>query len=965
MTLCLARIAPAMVALVLALCPVAHALDGTLAVLPWTSPDAGALQPFAKECWLLAQNQDLALLLLPAGYPMPPALQALEAPTFAEGDYYLFLVEDPARADFAGETRVLYRRGRTVLLWSAGEPRLTPESRALQHGLVQPVRITLSPKAWPAVAEVVPSPGERTDFHPLVDQIVADVSQAEYVAKWQSLDDYETRYSYATQNAASAAWMHSVFRSLGLQARYHFFNMSGQRKNVVGIKPGLVHPERVVYITGHFDSTSEDNYNHAPGADDNASGTAAFLEAARVLSEYQFENTIKFVGFSGEEQGLVGSAAYVDSIAGAGEQVVGCFNADMIAYAGTDPAPPDLIIYTNSNSLTMAQLLRDACTEYYPTQVQPVVVQEAIGASDHASFWDHGYRAVLGIEEEAWGSDFCPWYHTSNDRIERYPQDYPTNCTGALIAAVAQTAVPLAPATPYLILDAVAISDDNIGSSQGNGNGVIEYGETIEVTLTLRNIGQQTAIGVTGQLQESDPFVTLLVGQAGFGNIPSGGTGSNATPFVYQVDAAVPDAHSIDFGLAVNQPPNTLAFQHVARAPDLQIVAYESSDVGGGDGDGIPEPGETVTLSITVTNQGSVGVTDCWGTLYDGPYCNADPTPRAYGALAPGGSAEGGPFTVVISPSCPELFTATLALGLDALTAYDRSDEFTFNIGDIFAADMEGGAAGWTHYMGGGSFTDQWHLETYRNHTYGGATSWKCGGNGSADYGNLLHAVLESPVFTLPDNSTLTFWHWIEAETSQSYPDHCYDGGLVQISIDGGAWQQIAPEGGYPYLIRNGSTPGPFAAETPVFSGSHGWLQETFDLAGFSGSARVRFVFGSDGADVFEGWYIDDAELILETQPAGVPEAVTIRLHPVRPNPALGTATLRLDLPRAADADVRVFDASGRQVRTVLRGRLPAGSHPLTWDGQLDGGRAAGAGIYWIRARADGREMSERVVLAR
>jgi flagellar hook assembly protein FlgD len=92
---------------------------------------------------------------------------------------------------------------------------------------------------------------------------------------------------------------------------------------------------------------------------------------------------------------------------------------------------------------------------------------------------------------------------------------------------------------------------------------------------------------------------------------------------------------------------------------------------------------------------------------------------------------------------------------------------------------------------------------------------------------------------------------------------------------------------------------------------------------------------------------------------------VTIRLHPVRPNPALGTATLRLDLPRAADADVRVFDASGRQVRTVLRGRLPAGSHPLTWDGQLDGGRAAGAGIYWIRARADGREMSERVVLAR
>lgn len=942
----------------------------TLAVLPWGEPDPAALAPLAKECWLLAQNQDLALLALPSDFPisaLPGSCRTIES-IEADGHYYLVLLEDPDRAVFEPGTRALFANGHSVLVWSAGEPRLTTESRAQLHGLIQPARITLTPKVWPTAASIVPSPRETTDFDPLVDQIVSEVSQTEYVAKWQALDDFETRYSYTTQNAASAAWMHSVFTGLGLEAHYHFFNLSGQRKNVIGILPGVTHPERVVYITGHFDSISEDPNNHAPGADDNASGATAFLEAVRILSQYQFENTIKFVGFSGEEQGLVGSAAYVDSIAAAGEEVVCCFNADMIAYRGTDPAPADLIIYTNTSSLAMANLLRDACTEYYPTQLEPVVVQEAISASDHASFWDHGYLAILAIEEEAWGPDFCPWYHTSNDRIEQYPQDYPTHCAGAMIAAVAQTAMPLSPTTPYLVLEGVAISDDNTGSSQGNGNGVVEYGETIEVTLTLRNIGGETAMGVIGHLQVSDAYTTLLVSSAGFGNIASGGTGTNATPFVYRVSADVPDDHAIGFTVTLNHPPNALAFQQTAFAPDLQIVAYTADDTGGGDGDGIPEPGETVTLQINVTNQGSVGVTACSGTLLDGSYCDADPTPCSFGDIAGGGTAAAGPFSVAISATCPELYSAILNLGLEALTAYARSDDFVFNIGDIFTADMEGGAAGWTHYAGSTGFTDQWHVETYRNHTYGGTTSYKCGGTGSADYSNLLYAALESPVFTLPAGSQLTFWHWIEAETSQSYPDHCYDGGLVEISIDGGAWQSIAPEGGYPYLIRNGSNPGPFAAETPVFSGSHGWQEETFDLTGFAGSARVRFVFGTDGADAFEGWYVDDVQLILGPSGEGVGDAsrgMALQLRTAGPNPAPGPATLRLELPRAARVDVRVFDASGRQVRTLLDGMLEAGAHPLVWDGCDRGGRRAEAGVYWVRARAEGRERSERIVLAR
>ncbi len=946
-----------------------HALDGTsgtLATVAYQQISANELAALQKECWLLAHNQDMTLVLLPADYVIPPGLasvlQTLE-PLSADGGYYIYWLENPALAAFTGETRVLLRGEHTVLVWSTQTPpQLTPESKAAQHGLIQPARVTVSPKVWPATAS---RPDERTDFHPLIAEMVADVSQSEYVAVWQALDDYETRYSYTTQNDASAVWMHDLFESYGLQAEYHTFQMSGTRKNVIGILPGLVDPSRVVYLTGHFDSTSEDPNNHAPGADDNASGTAMFLEAARVLSQYAFQYTIKFVGFSGEEQGLVGSAAYVDYIASQGEDVVACFNCDMISYAGTDPAPPDLIIYTNSASLSYAQLVRDACLEYVPQGVEPVIVEEAISASDHASFWDHGYKAILGIEEEAWGADFCPWYHTVNDRIEQYPQDYPTNVTRAVIASAAQTAIPMQPDTPYLLLDAVLVDDDNSGASHGNGNGVLEYGETIELRLTLRNIGQQAATGVLGQLQTSDAYIALIVANVSFGNIPSGGTATNATPFVFTVSPDVPDDHTIAFQVALNQPPNLLDFELSAFAPDLAVVAYDVSDIAGGDGDGIPEPGETVALDITITNQGSVGASDVWGTLAGGAYLQADPTPCSFGTLNPGQSSSGGPFSVEINPSAPPLFTSTLRLTLEDSGAYSRTAVFGFNIGDVFSNDMEDGAGGWTHYVGAGGYSDQWHLETYRNHTYGGTTSWKCGGNGSADYANLMYAVLESSPFILPESSTLSLWHWIEAEISQSHAGYCYDGGLVEISIDGGPWQGIAPQGGYPYLIRTGGTPGPFPAETPVFSGSHGWVQETFDLAGFSGSARLRFVFGSDGADAMEGWYIDDVQLAL--QYSGVADAQThlLALHPAGANLGASGAELTLDLPQAAQADVRVFDASGRQVRVLFAGPLAAGSHPLRWDGCSQGGAPVGSGVYWVRAEVDQADRALRLVVVR
>ena len=948
---------------------------GVLAALPWEQPDPATLQPLTKEAWLLYLGQDLALVLLPQGLiaaaTQIEGLQVIESVSSEPGHYFVMLLEDPARAQFAGKTRVLLRQGHAVLLWTAEEvPQLTEASRASQHGLVQPVRISLSPKSWPradvGAAEGAPAPErQRTDFDPLISQMVADVSQTEYVSRWQALDDFETRYYNTAANEASANYMYNEFVSFGLEAQFHTYNQSGLRKNVIGILPGLVYPDRVVYITGHFDSTSEDPQNHAPGADDNASGSAAFLEAARVLSNYTFQYTIKFVGFNGEEQGLVGSDAYVDMIAAAGEDVVACYNFDMISYAGTDPAPSDLVIYTDAASLSFAQILSDAILEFVPTHVEPVVVQQTLSGSDHYSFWTHGYAAVTGIEDEAWGDDFCPWYHSANDRIERYPQDYPTYNTMAAVAAVAHTAIPVQFTAPYLVLDSDEWDDDALGGSSGNGNGVLEYGETIELTLTLRNIAPFEASAVAGTLLCDDAYVTIGEEQGAFGAIPAQGLRSNTTPFIFSIDPDVPNGHEIEFQLLVTEDPDTLVFSRTAYAPALALVQSIIDDTAGGDGDGIAEAGEVIILTLVVANGGDVSVADLSGTLSPAsPYVTVDPTPQAYGTLAPEGLAAAD-FAVTIDPGAPAMYPATLNLDLQGSGGYARTLACALYIGEVFADDMESGAGGWTHYVGSSGYTDQWHLETYRNHTYEGATSWKCGGTGSANYGNQLYAVLQSAPFSMPDDAAVTFWHWISAEVSSGYPGYCYDGGVVEISIDGGAWQRLTPEGGYPYLIRSSGTPG-MPAGTAVFSGSHAWEQETIDLSGFTGNARLRFIFSSDGAVVAEGWYIDDVQLQFgasELEPGR--EIARLQLHPARPNPGAGPATFMLELPAREWVDARVYDLAGRCVSTLYRGYLTTGRHALAWDARETSGQPATAGMYWIRAQVGAAEQRTRFVLVR
>jgi len=191
--------------------------------------------------------------------------------------------------------------------------------------------------------------------------------------------------------------------------------------NVVASIEGTSMPDSVCIVGAHYDDNlrSGNPFDIVPGANDNASGVAAMLEIARVLSRNNFtpKSTIKFIAFGAEELGLYGSTAYASKAMEDGEKIRMMLNNDMIAYEpGTDPALWTVIIKDYDNSHGLRQKAEQMCARF--TSLSYVNDNTYNQQSDSYPFALNGYKALFFF------SDIMdPVYHT--------PDDLVTNCNFA------------------------------------------------------------------------------------------------------------------------------------------------------------------------------------------------------------------------------------------------------------------------------------------------------------------------------------------------------------------------------------------------------------------------------------------------------------------------------------------------------------------------------------------------------
>lgn len=273
---------------------------------------------------------------------------------------------------------------------------------------------------------------------PLISEMVGAVSKTNLKNNIQTLQNFVTRDASTDECEEAGDFLEAAFLQFGIQVDQDPFNFEGySSRNIVGYLPGTTDPSAVVIIGAHYDSYAEpDSTESAPGADDNASGTAAVLEAARIMSRYSFTHSVKFMLFSAEEWGLYGSAHYARQAAQSGENIIAVINLDMISY--TDALPEDLDVIANSNSKWLGNLLKTAAQNYSGIDVLSTV-DGSYDYSDHSSFWDRGFPAVLCIEDY---EDTNPYYHTTRDTLNRINLDFATQAARVCLAAAAQLAEP-------------------------------------------------------------------------------------------------------------------------------------------------------------------------------------------------------------------------------------------------------------------------------------------------------------------------------------------------------------------------------------------------------------------------------------------------------------------------------------------------------------------------------------------
>jgi hypothetical protein len=261
------------------------------------------------------------------------------------------------------------------------------------------------------------------------------------------------------------------FQELGLSTTFSNWSSSGYvNTNVIATLPGGSLSNELVLITAHLDDMPYGSL--APGADDNGSGSVAVLAAAGIMSQYRFDRSIRFVLFTGEEQGLLGSGVYAAAAKASGDNIVGVLNLDMISWNGSAPDTFQLYTRTTStpgytNDLLIATTFTNAVVAYgLSNHLAPVIIANGFNPSDHSSFWNNGYAAILAIEE--YGGDFNPYYHTINDTLSRFNLAYFTASVQAAIATVAHLAGPVSRVPSADVIE-LASSDWTPGSGVGAG----------------------------------------------------------------------------------------------------------------------------------------------------------------------------------------------------------------------------------------------------------------------------------------------------------------------------------------------------------------------------------------------------------------------------------------------------------------------------------------------------------------
>lgn len=209
--------------------------------------------------------------------------------------------------------------------------------------------------------------------------------------------------------------------------------------NIFGIQKGTKYPDEFFIVGAHHDAVT------TFCADDDASGCAAVLEAARIFSSVGLEYSVIYAFWDEEEAGLWGSTNYAKQARANGQTFKGIINLDMIGYDSNNDQKFEIQAHPDPTSVSLADSVLSVINQYNLNLV-PIIINPGSDRGDHYSFWKQGFFNAINIGEQIFTDDPNPAYHTENDRIGIFNIPYFIEISKLTIGLMATLAQPVASA---------------------------------------------------------------------------------------------------------------------------------------------------------------------------------------------------------------------------------------------------------------------------------------------------------------------------------------------------------------------------------------------------------------------------------------------------------------------------------------------------------------------------------------
>ncbi len=589
--------------------------------------------------------------------------------------------------------------------------------------------------------------------------------------------------------------------------------------------------------------------------------------------------------------------------------------------------------------------------------------------------------------------------------------------TGFNIDTIYDNIAVIPPGGAYVMFEDCLIEDQT-----ANNNGLLDYGETVELGITLVNVGTDEATGVTATISSTDPYLTIIDDTENYGNITGGASAMISGAFQISVDDLVPDGHGIMISLEATDGVDTWEsnFTLTAHAPILETGMMIIEDIGG---NGMLDPGETATIFIPVTNNGSAlspslvaeltSVTSDFITVTSSTF-NLDATAAGEEAMAEfelevAAGVEPGT-TAILS------FVATGGEYVVTSTFYPSIGLVfeDFETGDFSKFDWQQGTSGW---------------EITESNPQEGIYCAK-----SSVISNNQTASI-SVTMDIPADGEISFYRKVSSENNWDYM-RFYINNQEQDEWSGDvAWSEVIydvtagtdVEFKWTYekdgSVSSGSDcawldyivfPGIGGAAGPIISvnvteinfgevniGETGVEEFTIfnlgseDLTGTIDTVE-DFVLSVDEFILTAGSSIDvevsftpveamnyTGNVVITSNDANLPEIEipvegigvgtnsNNNLIPLKteltgnyPNPFNPVTNISFAIKSAGNVSIEIFNVKGEKVKTLVNENLEPGYYSKTWNGNTDNLKSAASGIYFYKMRAgEGYTNTRKMIL--